>query len=660
MARPDDQRDVATKIAQAKALLGVDPRACAALARTLPPSLEVRFLLGAALRRSGAVAAALEILAPLAALRPGAWGLHYELGVALAMLGRSVEAIASLERATAADPRASLAWHALGDLYGFSDPARAEAAQARLLPGSIGDAVLVEAALAWIDAPSPATGDGLRARFGIDFNDPAALRLLADVAVRQRRDAAAEGLLARAVAAAPLYAPARFHRAILLFRSERFAEALAAMAPILTADAAAGPVRALHASILMNLGRERDAVEEFAVALATAPDDARLWHAYGHTLRSVGRQNDAVAAYRRAIDLKPHFGEAYWSLANLKTWRFPAKDVAAMQALLDGSALGPDDRAHLHFALGKALEDAADYEPAFAQYSAANAARRAATPYDAAAHSALVQRSIATYSPAFFAECATVGCPARDPIFVLGMPRSGSTLVEQILASHSEIEGLSELPDITALAAQVRGQGAGAYPQCLADLPPAAFADLGRAYLERTRPRRSTDRPHFVDKFPGNFLHIGLIHLILPNARIIDVRRNPLACCVSLFKQGFAAGQGYSYDLGDLGRYYADYVALMAHLDAVLPGRVHRLSYEALVDAPEREVRRLLDHVGLAFEPACLAFFENDRAVRTPSSEQVRRPIFRDGLDQWRHFDPWLGPLKSTLGTLANGPADRP
>lgn len=659
MARPDDQRDVATRIGQAKALLGVDPRACATLARTLPPSLEVRFLLGAALRRSGEPAAALEILTPLAAERPGAWGLHYEQGVALAMLGRTVEAVAALERANAADPRASLPWHALGDLYGLRDPARAAAAQARLLPGSIGDAALVEAVLAWIDAPGTATGDALRARFGIDFNDPAALRLLADVAVRQRRDAAAEGLLARAVAAAPLYAPARFHYAILLLRSERFAEALAALVPILTTDAAAGPVRALHASILMNLGREREAVEEFAAAIATAPDDARLWHAYGHALRSVGQQADAVAAYRHAIVLEPRFGEAYWSLANLKTWRFADDDIVAMQALLDRPDLGPDDRAYLHFALGKALEDAADYGPAFAQYQQANAARRTASPHDAAAHSAFVQRSITTYSTAFFAERAGAGNGASDPIFVLGMPRSGSTLVEQILASHSQVEGLSELPDITALAQSVAG-GRGDYPQDLARLPRAAFADLGAAYLDRTQPRRATDRPHFVDKFPGNFLHVGLIHLILPNARIIDVRRHPLACCVSLFKQGFAAGQGYSCDLGDLGRYYADYVRLMAQVDAVLPGRVYRLSYEALVDAPEREVRGLLDHVGLAFEPACLAFFDNDRAVRTPSSEQVRRPIFRDGLYQWRHFDPWLGPLKSALGTLANEAADRP
>ena len=658
MAHPNDQHDVAARLWQAKALLAIDPRRAAALARTLPQTLEVRFLLGAALRRGGEIAAALEVLTPLVAARPGAWGLHYEHGMALAMLGRTAEAIAALERATAADPRASLAWHALGDLYGLTDPARGAAAQGRLLPGSIGDAALVNAAIAWIDTPDAASAEQLRTRFGIDFNDPAALRLLADVAVRERRDAAAGDLLTRAVAVAPLYPPAHFHRAIVLFRQESFAEALGALEPL--AALSSGPVHALRASILLQLGREAEAVADFAAALTSNPRDGRMWHAYGHALRSVGRQSDAVAAYRRAIEIEPTFGEAYWSLANLKTWRFAEAEVAAMRALLDRADIASDDRANLHFALGKALQDCADYEAAFAHYRAANAARRATTPYDAAAHSAFIQRSIATYTPAFFAERAGAGCAASDPIFVLGMPRSGSTLVEQILASHSQIEGLSELLDITALAAQVRGQGSDTYPQSLADLSPAALADLGRAYLDRTRLRRQTDTPHFVDKFPGNFLHIGLIHLVLPNARIIDVRRHPLACCVSVFKQGFAAGQGYSYDLGDLGRYYADYVALMAHLDEVLPGRIHRVSYEALVDAPEREVRRLLEHVGLGFEPGCLAFFENGRAVRTPSSEQVRRPINRDGLEHWRHFDPWLGPLKAALGPLAKPRLDRP
>ena len=271
-----------------------------------------------------------------------------------------------------------------------------------------------------------------------------------------------------------------------------------------------------------------------------------------------------------------------------------------------------------------------------------------------------VERTIATFSPRFLAERSSVGLDAADPIFVLGMPRSGSTLIEQILASHSAVEGASELPDITAMARRLSTRAAAetgygeAYPGSLADMPPAAFAGLGAEYLERTHARRSSGRPFFVDKFPGNFMHVGLIHLMLPRARIVDVRRSPLACCVSLFKQCFAQGQAYSYDLADLGGYFAQYEKLMAHFATVLPGRVLRVSYEAMVEDPEHQVSRLLDYCGLAFEAGCLSFFETDRAIRTPSSEQVRRPIFRDGLNQWRNFQPWLKPLVDALGPLAD------
>ncbi len=366
-----------------------------------------------------------------------------------------------------------------------------------------------------------------------------------------------------------------------------------------------------------------------------------------------------MEAYRQAIARAPAFGEAYWSLANLKTWRFEPGDADRMAALLASGEPAPEDRCYLHFALGKAKEDEANFAESFDHYRRGNAARRAVLPYHAAAHADFVARTIATFSSHFLAERSSVGLEAADPIFVLGMPRSGSTLIEQILASHSAVEGASELPDITAMARRLSavaaaetGQG-NAYPGSLADMPRAAFAELGAEYLERTRVRRSPGRPFYIDKFPGNFMHVGLIHLMLPRARIVDVRRNPLACCVSLFKQCFAQGQAYSYDLADLGGYFTQYEKLMAHFATVLPGRVLRVSYEAMVEDPEPQVRRLLDHIGLDFEASCLNFFETDRAIRTPSSEQVRRPIFRDGLDQWRNFQPWLKPLADALGPLA-------
>jgi hypothetical protein len=279
-------------------------------------------------------------------------------------------------------------------------------------------------------------------------------------------------------------------------------------------------------------------------------------------------------------------------------------------------------------------------------------------PYRAEETTALVERSIALLTPQFFETRRGSGCQVSDPIFVVGLPRSGSTLIEQVLASHPAVEGTMELPDLLAI---VRDLGGGRrrgepsrYPEVLAELDPAALRALGERYLERTRIQRKTDRPFFIDKMPNNWAHVGLIQLILPNARVVDARRHPLSCCFSAFKQHFARGQGFTYDLDDLGRYYRDYVALMAHLDAVLPGRVHRVHYEHMVEDTEGEVRRLLAHCGLDYDERCLRFYENERAVRTASSEQVRSPIYRHGVDHWRNYEPWLEPLRQALGPALN------
>jgi tetratricopeptide (TPR) repeat protein len=381
-----------------------------------------------------------------------------------------------------------------------------------------------------------------------------------------------------------------------------------------------------------------------------------VWMSYGHILKTVGRQADSVAAYRRAIDAAPGLGEAWWSLANLKTVAFGDADIAAMSGALGGSHLSGEDRFHLHFALGKAHEDRGEAEAAFGHYAEGNRLRRAQIDYDPDEIGDHVRRARAFFTAGRFESRKGQGCLAPDPIFVLGMPRAGSTLIEQILASHSRIEGTMELPDIPALAKRLGARklkaDASLYPECLADLDAVALRALGEEYLEGTRIQRRTGRPFFIDKMPNNWAHAGLIRLILPEAKIIDARRHPLGCCFSNFKQHFARGQGFAYDLAELGRYYSDYVALMAHIDAVQPGRVHRVLYETMIEDPEGEVRRLLDFLGLPFEPACLAFHENARAVRTASSEQVRRPINREGLDQWRPYEAWLGPLKEALGPV--------
>jgi len=379
-----------------------------------------------------------------------------------------------------------------------------------------------------------------------------------------------------------------------------------------------------------------------------------VWLSYGHMLKTVGRQAEGVAAYRQAIALKPTLGEAWWSLANLKTVRFGEADTAAILAALEEPAISDEDRFHLEFALGKAMHDSGDAASAFGHYAAGNALRRKSQPYRAADLARQVDRSIAAFT-ADALEARPGGADARDPIFVLGMPRAGSTLVEQILASHPLVEGTGELPDIPTLAREGSG-----YPRTALDLGADERSALGLEYLKRSSVQRRTDRPLFIDKLPNNWQFVPFIQLILPNAIIIDARRHPLGCCVSNFRQHYARGQPFSYDLVDMGSYYRDYVRLMAHVDRVLPGRVHRVIYERMVDDTETEVRALLDACGLPFDPACLEFHRTERAVRTASSEQVRQPIYRDATDEWRRYESYLGPLREALGPIVDSYPDVP
>jgi tetratricopeptide (TPR) repeat protein len=485
--------------------------------------------------------------------------------------------------------------------------------------------------------------------------DVRAIRLFAELAGRIGRYSDAENLLRRAIELAPGFTPARANLALVLYRTNRAGEALEELARVTAEDPDNPGTLNLQAAAFGRIGEFDEALALYAQVLKDAPNQPKVWMSYGHMLKTVGKLAEGVAAYRRALEIEPGLGEVWWSLANLKTVTFSADDIAAMETVLAAPALSPEDRWHLDFALGKAHEDRGEAEAAFAHYAAGNALRKRRLPYKAEETTAAVDRAIAAATPELFARFAGAGCPAPDPIFVLGMPRAGSTLIEQILSSHSAVEGTSELPDIALLARGIEG-----YPAALSDLPPAELRSLGDQYLERTRIQRHTQRPLFIDKLPNNWLHVPFIRLILPNAKIIDARRHPLSCCFSNFKQHFARGQGFSYSLEDLGRYYSDYVRLMAHVDRVLPGHVHRVIYERMVDDTESEVRALLAYCGLPFEDACLAFYDNERAVRTPSSEQVRRPIYREGTESWKAFEPWLGPLKQTLGLVLEAYPDAP
>ncbi|HWU70720.1 MAG TPA: sulfotransferase, partial [Pseudoxanthomonas sp.] len=484
----------------------------------------------------------------------------------------------------------------------------------------------------------------------------AAIRMLAELAARLGRYEDAEHLLARCLELAPNFHAARQNYALVLYRSNQPERALAEAERLLKQQPGNAAARNLKAVVLCRIGDYEPAIAIYRELLEQYPQQSRAWLSYGHALKTAGYQDQAIAAYRRCVELKPGFGEAWWSLANLKTFRFAAADLVAMRAQLQRTELSDDDRLQLEFAIGKALEDAGEYADSFAHYARGNAVRRAQLGYSADNTHARVQRIKRTYTREFFAAREGAGSDAPDPIFIVGLPRAGSTLLEQILSSHSQVEGTMELPEITSISRDLRLRGGGdsdmPYHDVVERLDRAELRALGEQYLANTRVQRKAGTPLFIDKMPNNFMHIGLIQLILPKARIIDARRHPLACGFSGFKQHFARGQGFSYSLDDLGRYYRDYVELMAHFDEVLPGRVHRVIYETMVGNTEAEVRRLLDYCGLPFEDACLRFFENARPVRTASSEQVRQPIYREGVDHWRHYEPWLSPLKSALGPV--------
>ncbi|MGA0606530.1 tetratricopeptide repeat-containing sulfotransferase family protein [Phenylobacterium sp. VNQ135] len=540
----------------------------------------------------------------------------------------------------------------------------AEDAYLRSVKGSVKDPQMIAAANALVENRLAYAEQLLRERLKAQPTDVAAIRMLAETGMRLGRYEDAENLLARCVELAPSFTPARHNYATVLYRHNKPVEAIAQLDVLLAGDAENPAYLNLKAAALGRIGEYEEAIVHYAKVLGSHPKHPKTWMSYGHALKTVGRQADAVEAYRRSLALAPNLGEAWWSLANLKTVRFTDEDVAAMEAQLRKEELVEDDRFHLHFALGKAYEDRQAYADSFRHYAQGNTLRKYELSYDPEETSIHVRRSKVLFTAEFLKARAGQGSSAPDPIFIVGLPRAGSTLVEQILSSHSQVEGTQELPDIIAMARRLGGlakkSSAGRYPDILAELSPQQLYALGEEYLSRAEVHRKLGRPFFIDKMPNNWAHLGFIHLILPNAKVIDARRHPLGCGFSGFKQHFARGQGFTYDLTDIGRYYADYVELMAHFDQVLPGRVHRVIYEQMVTDPEAEVRRLLEYCGLPFEDACLRFYENDRAVRTASSEQVRKPIFTDAADHWRNYDIWLGPLKAALGPVLDAYPEAP
>jgi tetratricopeptide (TPR) repeat protein len=480
------------------------------------------------------------------------------------------------------------------------------------------------------------------------------MRFLAQIGMSFNVHDEAEFLLESAVEFDPNNVGAHFDYVGTLQKRQKFAEALE-QARMLRAKEAENPqLDMLYANQNLAVGNFDEALAIYRRRAAEMPNNPGVHLTLGHALKTTGRQKEAIEAYTEAYRIKPDFGDAYWSLANLKTYRFDAAQIASMRERESAPETQLADRYHLCFALGKALEDSGQYEDSFLYYERGNRLKREEVGYDWRRITKEIDRQIEHTTPALFADKAGFGHPARDPIFILGLPRAGSTLLEQILASHSQVEGTMELPNILALAHKLGGRRRideePEYPANLAELTVEECANFGEAFIKDTMIHRKEGTPFFIDKMPNNFRHIGLIHMILPNARIIDARRGAMGCCFSGFKQLFAEGQEFTYGLEEIGHYYSDYVRLMDHWDQMLPGKILRVRYEEVVADLETQVRRLLDFCGLPFEEACLNFHQTERAVRTASSEQVRQPIFKSGVDQWENFFPYLNPLRDVLG----------
>ena len=629
-------------------------RAAQTFAATMPDHRDALYLAAKSQRYLGNIDEALRTLAQLEPQHPNFSRLHEERGHCFVVQRDAAQAIEALLLAVNLNNALPSSWNLLDRLYRMTgDTRNADIAAAhvatlkRLAPD------VVRATAAFNDGDYAAAEAIVRPHLLHVGNDIEGMRLLARIGIEMSIFDDAELLLAAVLQQAPDYAAARHDYARVLFERHSYARACEELETLLAREPNHAPYRALYASASVGVGENERAIALYRELLRETPESADLHLSLAHSLKTQGMREESIATYRAAIKARPDFGDAYWSLANLKTYRFSDDEIAGMRAAEATPTTAVVDRYHLNFALGKALEDRGDYEQSWQHYREGNALKRAESRYRPELIELNTRLQVQVGTREFFATRQDVGDKSPDPIFIVGLPRAGSTLIEQILASHSHVEGTHELGEIARTVLDLQGREADLdhprYPAVLTELSADHLRQLGEKYLSDTRIYRG-DKPYFIDKMPNNFRHIGLIHLILPNAKIIDARREPMACCFSNLKQLFATGQEFTYSVEDIARYYRTYLEIMQHWDEVLPGRVLRVHHEDVVDDLEGNVRRILDFCGLEFEPSCLEFHKTERSVRTASSEQVRQPIFRDGLDQWTKYEPWLGSLKQALG----------
>ena len=628
---------------------------CLGALRQMPDHHEALYLLAVIQRFSKRPLESLANIARLIDADPGNGRAYQERGHCLRALGRNDDALAAFQDAVAYNRGLLASWRVLADMHeragrkeaaGF---ARQQCAYLESLPDEL------QAVIRLIQENRLRKAENLcRAYLQQRGHHTEAMRLLAEIGTKFNSYDEAEFLLESCIVLEPDNTNAHFDYVNVLHKRQKFGEALEQAQELRRKAPGKPQFDLLYANQSLAVGEFDEAVGIYRTQLGEMPNNPTLHLSIGHALKTVGKQAEAIDAYRGAYRVAPDFGDAYWSLANLKTYRFEEAEIERMREHEAASATKLVDRYHLCFALGKALEDRGQYAESFNYYERGNRLKRDELKYDWRRISGEIDLQVEHVSSALLDSKRGSGSSARDPIFIVGLPRAGSTLIEQILASHSQIEGTMELPNILALAHKIDGRrrvgDEARYPGNLGELTKDELTGFGDAYVRDTMIHRKAETPYFIDKMPNNFRHLGLVHMILPNAKIIDARRGAMSCCFSGFKQLFAEGQEFTYGLEEVGHYYRDYVRLMDHWDAVLPGKVLRVDYHDVVTDLEAQVRRLLDFIGVPFEQGCIDFHANDRAVRTASSEQVRQPIFRSGLDQWENYLPYLNPLRTVLG----------
>ena len=625
-------------------------RAADALLISVPENRDVLYLRAHSQRMLGDIPAALATLTTLEKLHPRFSRSFQERGQCHVALKQAPQAIEAFLRAVNINPALPASWTMLEGLFRMTrqDESAAEAAAhvatLKKLPPEV-----VTATTLFCDGELAEAEQIIRAFLLQHGHHIEAMRLLARIGIERDILDDAQLLLEGVLELAPEYHAARFEYAQVLSKRHMHQKAQHQVQRLLSSDPDNRNYRMLYALTCVGLGQHERAVDLYRELLVGAAQPAELHLSIAHSLKTLGQRDGAIQEYRAAAAARPSYGDVYWSLANLKTYRFEENELAQMYAAEADPSTSRVDRYHLCFALGKALEDSRRFEESFRFYERGNALKHADSRYQPQMIELNTHQQIDVCTRELFAR-GNSGLTAADPIFIVGLPRSGSTLLEQILASHSAVEGTQELADIPRIAADLNGRDTNPlYPAVLRTLEPADLRRLGEKYLHDTRVYRS-GKVHFIDKMPNNFRHIGLIHLLLPRAKIIDARREPMACCFGNLKQLFAQGQEFTYSVEDIARYYRTYLELMRHWDAVLPGRVLRVHHEDVVDDLPGSVRRILDFCELDFEPACVEFHKTSRSIRTASSEQVRQPIYREGLDQWRNYEPWLGGLREALG----------